>query len=158
MAAIAAMVFLIAAASVWRGHPNHSPSIRESGTPVPHLDSTRVPLVTGEESIQEQFARAGCPVCHRIPGITGATGQVGPPLLLGTNGVKRLGDPAYTGRAKTVREYIVESIVSPGEYVVPGYPDNTMPSWYGNKLSAGALDQMSSYLERLTETSNRLPR
>ncbi len=158
MAAIAATVFLIAAASVWRGNSSHSPSTREPGTDLRRLDPTMVPLVTGEESIQEQFARAGCPVCHAIPGITGATGRVGPPLLLGTNGVKRLADPAYTGRAKTVREYIVESIVSPGDYVVSGYPDKTMPGWYGSKLSAGALDQMSSYLERLTETSDRQPR
>lgn len=97
-------------------------------------------------------------MCHTIPGITGATGRVGPPLLLGTNGVKRLADPAYTGQAKTVREYIVESIVSPGDYVVPGYSDKMMPSWYGSKLSAVALDQMASYLERLTEASDRLPR
>lgn len=155
MAAIAAMVFLVAAASVWRGASSHSPNTPESVTDRPHLDSRMVPLVTGEESIQEQFARAGCPVCHTIPGIIGATGRVGPPLLLGTNGVKRLADPAYTGRAKTVREYIVESIVSPSDYVVPGYPDKTMPGWYGSKLSAGALDQMSSYLERLAEVSDR---
>ncbi|MET0513875.1 MAG: hypothetical protein ABW047_00905 [Nitrospiraceae bacterium] len=158
MAAIAAMVFLIAAASVWHGASSRSPSNREFVTDLPHLDSKMVPLVTGEESIQEQFARAGCPVCHTIPGIIGATGRVGPPLLLGTNGVKRLADSAYTGRAKTVREYIVESIVSPGEYVVPGYPDKTMPDWYGSKLSAGALDHMSSYLEQLAEDSDRLPR
>ena len=152
------MVFLIAAASVWRGNSGHSLSTREPGTDLPRLDSTMVPLVTGEESIQEQFARAGCPVCHTIPGILGATGRVGPSLLLGTNGVKRLADSAYTGRATTVREYILESIVSPGDYVVPGYPDNTMPGWYGSKLSAGALDRMSSYLEQLTEASDRSSR
>jgi hypothetical protein len=48
-----------------------------------------------------------------------------------------------------VREYIVESIVSPQEYVVLGYPERTMPLWYGSKLSAAALDQMAAYLERI---------
>jgi hypothetical protein len=158
MAAIAAMVLLIAAASVWRGNFSPFSSTRESVTGLARLDATMIPLVTGEESIQDQFARAGCPVCHTIPGIIGAVGQVGPPLLLGTNAVKRLADPAYLGRARTVREYIVESIVSPADYVVPGYPEKTMPDWYGSKLSAGALDQMSSYLEGLTEVPVHLPR
>jgi hypothetical protein len=62
-----------------------------------------------------------------------------------------LADANYRGRAKTVREYIIESIVAPQEYIVPGYPERTMPPWYGSKLSAAALDQMASYLERITE-------
>lgn len=110
-----------------------------------------MPLVTGDEPIPELFTRAGCPVCHTIPGIQGATGQVGPALLLGTTGQRRLADPRYHGQAQTVRDYIVESIMSPGVYVVPGYPDRTMPTWYGQKLSAMALEKMAAYLEQLTE-------
>ncbi len=49
-----------------------------------------------------------------------------------------------------MREYIVESILSPETYVVPGFPADTMPTWYGRKLSAGALDKIASYLEELT--------
>jgi hypothetical protein len=33
-------------------------------------------------------------------------------------------------------------------FVVPGYPANTMPTWYGAKLSALALEKIASYLER----------
>ena len=80
---------------------------------------------------------------------------MGPPLILGTTGPARLTAPGYTGHATTVREYIVESIVAPQEYVVPGYPDRTMPPWYGNKLSAAALDHMAAYLEGLTESGSR---
>ena len=125
-------------------------------TPQPPVAKTRpdppvipemVPLVTGEESIPLIFTRAGCPVCHRIPGIAGADGRVGPPLLLGTTGSQRLRDPAYQGRAKTVHEYIVESVVEPGVFVVPGFPAETMPSWYGAKLSALALEKIAAYLE-----------
>ena len=115
------------------------------------VESSAVPLVTGDESIQDQFIRAGCPVCHTIPGIAGAHGQVGPPLLLGKTGPARLADPRYSGRAKTVREYIVESIVAPQDYIVPGYPERTMPPWYGSKLSAAALDRMAAYLEGITD-------
>jgi hypothetical protein len=110
-----------------------------------------VPLVTGEEATALIFTRAGCPVCHRIPGIAGADGRVGPPLLLGTTGQQRLRDPAYKGRAKTVHEYIVESVVEPGAFVAPGYPADTMPTWYGAKLSALALEKIAAYLEGQTE-------
>jgi mono/diheme cytochrome c family protein len=110
-----------------------------------------IPLVTGDEPISELFTRAGCSVCHAIPGIPGAEGQVGPPLLLGTTGPRRLADPLYKGQARTVHDYIVESILTPGVYVAAGFPDRTMPTWYGQKLSATALDRIADYLEGLRE-------
>ena len=85
-----------------------------------------------------------------IPGIAGAEGRVGPPLWLGTSGPQRLRDPLYRGKAKTVHEYIVESVVEPGVFVVPGYPVETMPTWYGAKLSALALEKIAAYLEAQT--------
>ena len=111
------------------------------------------PLVTGEESIDVLFVKAGCTACHTIPGIAGADGRVGPKLVLGTTGPHRLADPRYKGRAKTVRAYIVESVLEPSVYVVPGFPDQTMPRWYGQKLSAGAVEKLAEYLERLQEES-----
>jgi hypothetical protein len=62
-----------------------------------------------------------------------------------------LADPRYAGQAKTVREYIVESILSPGAYVVPNFPDRVMPTWYGQKMSAAALEKIADYLESLRE-------
>ncbi len=112
----------------------------------------RVPLVTGDEPIAEIFTRAGCAVCHSVPGIPGADGRVGPPLLLGTTGPARLADPAYRGHAKTVHDYVIESVIEPGMFVVPGYPAGTMPTWYGAKLSALALEKIASYLERQGDT------
>ena len=107
-----------------------------------------VPLVTGDEPITEIFTRAGCAVCHTVPGIQGADGRVGPPLILGITGPTRLTDPAYRGHAKTVHDYVIESVIEPGLFVVPGYPAGTMPIWYGAKLSALALEKIASYLER----------
>ncbi|WHZ24827.1 MAG: hypothetical protein OJF47_003939 [Nitrospira sp.] len=126
-------------------------NVQPSPESPPNVDPNMVPLVTGDEPIQELFVRAGCPICHQIPGIAGANGRVGPPLWLGKTGVTRLADPRYRGQAQTVRDYIVESIVSPGIYVVPGFPANTMPVWYGRKLSATALEKIASYLEQATE-------
>lgn len=115
------------------------------------LAPEHVPLVSGDEPIIDIFTKAGCPVCHTIPGIPGAQGQVGPLLILGTTGEQRLHDPDYKGQATTVREYIVESVVDPGRFVVPGYPDRTMPTWYGSKLSALALEKMAAYLGQQTD-------
>lgn len=72
-------------------------------------------------------------------------------MRLGVTGPQRLADPEYKGQAKTVREYIVESITNPGAYIVPGYPTHAMPRWYGQKLSASALDQIAGYLEQLQD-------
>ena len=126
-----------------------SPSV----TPAPVSSVTAlapgmVPLVTGDEPIAEIFTRAGCLACHTIPGIPGANGRVGPPLELGTTGLARLADPAYRGHAKTVHDYVIESVLEPGLFVVPGYPAGTMPAWYGAKLSALALEKIASYLEQ----------
>jgi len=112
------------------------------------LAPNRIPLVTGDEPITEIFTRAGCAVCHTIPGIPGADGRVGPPLLLGATGPARLADPSYRGRAQTVHEYVIESVIEPGVFIVPGYPSGMMPIWYGAKLSALALEKIASYLER----------
>lgn len=106
-----------------------------------------VPLVTGDEPIEEIFTKAGCAVCHTVPGIPGADGRVGPPLLLGATGPVRLTDPSYRGQAKTVHQYVMESVLEPGLFVVPGYPAGTMPTWYGAKLSALALEKIAAYLE-----------
>jgi len=119
-------------------------------TSLPALTPELVPLVSGEEETALIFTRAGCPVCHRIPGIAGAEGRVGPPLWLGTTGQQRLRDPTYRGRAKTVHEYIVESVLEPGVFVVQGYPNERMPTWYGAKLSALALEKIAAYLEAQT--------
>jgi len=129
-------------------------SINSSSVPPVRVSSATVfapnmiPLVTGDEPITEIFTKAGCLVCHTVPGIPGADGRVGPPLVLGATGPARLADPAYRGHAKTVHEYVMESVIEPGVFVVPGYPAGTMPTWYGAKLSALALEKIASYLER----------
>ncbi len=127
-----------------------SPQIMSSnGVEIP-VTPDKVPLVTGEEPFIDLFTHAGCAVCHVIPGIPGANGQVGPPLILGTTGTQRLKDPTYHGEARTVHEYIVESVLDPQQFVVQGYPEHTMPTWYGSKLSALALEKIALYLERQT--------
>jgi len=108
-------------------------------------------LATGEEPVAQIFAKAQCVVCHTIPGIPGAMGTVGPKLVEKTNAPNRIKDPAYKGGAKTVREYITESVISPGTYVVKPFPDGVMPKVFGQKLSAGALNKIVDYLSQVEE-------
>jgi hypothetical protein len=128
--------------------------IPKTAAGIPQLSPSMVPVVTGEEPIEELLTKAGCSVCHTIPGIRGAEGRVGPVLNTGRTGPRRLADAGYRGQARTVREYVIESVLSPGVYVVPGYPDRVMPRWYGQKLSAAALEKVASYLESLREDSS----
>src|SRR3989475_2217942 len=93
------------------------------------------PVVTGDEPVNEIFIKALCFACHTIPGIPGAVGVVGPKLVEKTNAPQRLKDPAYKGKATSVREYIMESIINPSAYVVKPFPDNIMPKDFGKKLN-----------------------
>ncbi|MBH0179350.1 MAG: hypothetical protein HP491_16180 [Nitrospira sp.] len=131
--------------------PPQSPSIAAGSAPAMPLTPEKFPLTTGEEPITDIFVHAGCPVCHAIPGIPGADGRVGPKLVLGTTGTQRLNDPAYRGQAKTIHDYVVESVLEPERFIVPGYPDRTMPAWYGSKLSGLALEKIAAYLEQQTD-------
>ncbi len=149
--AVIGLILLHALWTLWAPNPSQTPPNAGGTIAGGALSPERVPLVTGEEPIIDIFTRPGCPVCHTIPGIPGANGQVGPRLILGTTGEQRLKDPGYGGQAKTVHDYIVESVLEPGRFVVPGYPERTMPAWYGSKLSALALEKIAAYLEQQTE-------
>jgi len=153
---ITSFVLVVASLSILHLGPKLLPSNEPSRAPlmasgIPQVTQAMVPLVTGDESIDEIFRKAGCVVCHTIPGIQGANGRAGPVLLVGTTGPQRLADPSYKGEAKTVHDYIVESILTPSAYVVTGFPDHVMPRWYGQKLSATAVEKMAAYLEQVTE-------
>jgi len=108
-------------------------------------------LADGSEPLEQIFAKAQCVVCHTIPGIPGAMGTVGPKLVEKTNAPTRIKDPAYKGSAKTVRDYITESVISPSTYVVKPFPDGVMPKVFGQKLSAGALNKIVDYLSQIEE-------
>ncbi len=113
-------------------------------------------IATGEEPLQDIFNAAACGACHTIPGVDGAVAKIGPKLVEGTNAPMRLRSSEYKkapggGKAKSTREYITESILSPSAFVVPGFPDGQMPKDFGRKLTAGAVNKMVDYLSQLQE-------
>ncbi|HKT33209.1 MAG TPA: hypothetical protein VJR03_00155 [Nitrospira sp.] len=107
--------------------------------------------ISGKDPVDQIVSQAKCVFCHTIPGIAGAVGVIGPKLVEGTNARLRLKDPGYHGQAKTVRDYVMESVISPGTYVVKPFQDNVMPRDFGERLSAGALNKIVDYLSKLEE-------
>jgi hypothetical protein len=80
----------------------------------------------------------GCVGCHN--------GQTAP-LAEGTwtrIDEVRLNDPALA--SYTVERYLVESILHPNAYIVPGYMANLMPDNYHARLNASQLADLVAYL------------
>jgi len=63
---------------------------------------------------------------------------------------ERLQDDALEGYS--VRQYLVESILHPNAYVVPGYGANIMPNAYGQRLDLQQLADLIAYLESQDQT------
>lgn len=47
----------------------------------------------------------------------------------------------------TVERYLVESIVHPNAYIVPGYLENLMPDYFGTRIDAQMLADLVAYLD-----------
>ncbi len=70
-------------------------------------------MADGSEPYDKLFMKAGCPACHTIPGIEGATGKVGPLLMEGSNAPQRIKDPEWLSHRKSIL-----LILEPSAYVV----------------------------------------
>jgi len=111
-------------------------------------------FVTGNEDTQAMINTLGCPLCHTIPGVEGAMGQLGPVLHEKTNAPKRIKDPNYKGKATNTKEYVRESILNPGAYVVfneaagESFPDGLMPTNFSQMLSVQALDKLVDFISQ----------
>ncbi|HEV2251104.1 MAG TPA: c-type cytochrome [Candidatus Limnocylindria bacterium] len=90
------------------------------------------PIARGRQVYREK----NCGSCHQI-GTAGGT--VGPPLT-------HIGTVAETRTPGTSAEdYIRRSILDPGAYIVPGFPD-TMPRGLARGLSQEDVDDLVRYL------------
>ena len=111
-------------------------------------------FVTGKEDIQTMINTLGCPLCHTIPGVEGAMGTLGPVLHEKINAPKRIKDPNYKGKATNTKEYVRESILNPGAYVVfneeagESFPDGLMPTTFSEQLSVQALDKLVDFISQ----------
>ena len=108
-------------------------------------DADILALVTrGKEVYRTQF----CGTCHVLTSL-GTGGRFGPTHDgVGAAAEERIRDPAYRGTAQTAEEYIMESILDPGAYRVPGFGGTrfVMPS-YGH-LPEGDIQALVQMLVR----------
>jgi mono/diheme cytochrome c family protein len=88
---------------------------------------------TGEQI----FTAAGCAGCHTFAP-AGSNGTIGPNL----NDLKAAA--AKFARGKPAADYVRESILKPGAFIVPGYP-NAMPSFDG-RLTDQQIKALTDYL------------
>jgi hypothetical protein len=110
--------------------------------------------VTGAEPIDQMINTLGCPLCHTIPGIEGAVGELGPKLHEKINAPQRIKDPRYKGKATNTKEYVRESILDPSAFLVFNetagelYPDGLMPTSFKNQVSVEALDKIVDFISQ----------
>ncbi len=97
-------------------------------TPAPHL-----PALPDKRAAagQQVYLKNYCGVCHTLAAAN-TRGTFGPPHdHVAITAKQRLADPNYGGHAKTVVQYLRESIVEPSAYTAPGYAytSHPMPSY-----------------------------
>lgn len=130
------------------------PTAGSTADAAPAEDEERPVFVTGAEPIEEIINTLGCPLCHTIPGVEGAVGELGPKLHEKSNAPNRIKDPKYKGSAKNTKEYVKESILKPGAYVVfneeagEPFPDGLMPTTFSQMLSVDALDKLVDFISQ----------
>lgn len=106
----------------------------------------------GPELALQAFQKGGCGACHIIPGVKGAIGTIGPDLT----GISQTAQAAmekgeYHGSAKTVQEFLVESIRQPDAYIAPdcnGAPcqKGLMPSTLADLFNDEEINAMVQFL------------
>lgn len=118
----------------WEATALEQAELEELPTPTVSPEDLEDPVARGEQV----FLNSGCTGCHTIEGLS--AGTVGPVLTnIGTVAATRID-------GKTAEEYIRESVLSPNNYVVEGFPENVMPQTFGDTLSQQELDDLVAFL------------
>ncbi|MCB0211435.1 MAG: c-type cytochrome [Anaerolineae bacterium] len=100
---------------------------------------------TGDSDIAAVFSQSGCIACHAVsedapPGV----GPAMPGVI--ERAEEAIASPDYSGEAKTVEEYLRESILNPAVYIEPDYQP-VMPTTYEDTLTDEQVDQLVEYLQ-----------
>lgn len=97
-----------------------------------------------EQTVIGTNSAPGCTTCHSLEaGVT----LVGPSHAgLASRATEIIKSADYTGNAKTVEEYLRESIVNPNIYVEEGFPPSVMYPNYEKELSAQEIDDIVAFM------------
>jgi nitrite reductase (NO-forming)/hydroxylamine reductase len=109
------------------------------------------------------FKKGGCTACHTIPGVEGAVGTIGPDLSeIGEVAAAHLTSPDYKGKAKSVDDFLRESLIDPDVFVPVNCPNGAcqkglMPSYSDGSLSDMEMNAMIQYMAGLPNEAAALP-
>jgi len=133
--------------------------------------NAKVKIACATDTPDQIVQKMGCAACHKIPDISFAhTGAIGPLLIEGTNAPNRIKSPEYRlamkdgyAHATTPKDYVMESIMDPSAFIVPGFPalpdahyklgKSLMPPDFSTKFTYAALSKMADFL--LTQTADK---
>ena len=106
------------------------------GSSAPTAGATETPALTEQEALGRRLFSQNCAACHTL---AGDAIIVGPPITgIATRAETRVaGQSAY--------EYLVESIMDPSAYLVPGF-DDLMPKTWGRTLTGEELDALVAFM------------
>ena len=124
-------------------------------------------VVSTEDTPEDMLMKLGCGACHKVPTTTSKFGTIGPVLIAKTNAAERIASRDYRAQLKagkahatTAKEYVIESIVDPGAFIVPNFrlkhsPEGStvMPQDYGSKFTYDALNKLADFLLSLDEAA-----
>ncbi|CAN5801744.1 hypothetical protein BH24DEI2_BH24DEI2_24320 [soil metagenome] len=130
-------------------------SVGKPGTAPTAGETAKTPVEAGAEAAGEAdgvtrglevYRTQYCGTCHTLKA-AGTLGIFGPPHdAIGVIAGARIQDPHYHGEAKTAEAYLIESILNPRVYLVPGYSFtyHHMPAY--TALSETDLDALVTML------------
>lgn len=129
-------------------------SARTGGAEGGNMPPGAVPVTSANDPIAlgEALFRSVTPTCTACHSTAPGVNLAGPSLAnLSTQAKTVIGSPDYKGKAKTVEEFIHESIVEPSAYLHPGpmYSANGvsfMPTTYAKDLTPEQIDHLVAYL------------
>jgi hypothetical protein len=124
-------------------------------------------LALPTDSPETIIRKMGCPVCHRIPDIPESYESFyGPLLIPGTTASQIIASEEYReqvrrglAKATTPREYVIESILDPNAFIVPGFSDKEDPQlylmypFYAQRFTPKALEKLADHLLTLNVQS-----
>lgn len=106
------------------------------GSPAPTADATETPALSEQEALGQRLFSQNCAACHTL---AGNAVIVGPAMA----GIASRAGARVEGLS--AQEYLVESIMDPSVYLVPGF-DDLMPKTWGRTLTGEELDALVAFM------------
>jgi nitric oxide reductase subunit C len=108
----------------------------------------RVQLPTGDAERGRTLAEGalGCTVCHALTPVGPAWAATGDQPTLAERAGARIGQADYAGEATTGEQYLLESVMQPNAYLVPGFQAGVMPLDFGERITLQQMADLMAYM------------